>query len=157
MEFAVDGVTYFMDVRPQTGKVRGSTRALYRSRPPRSAHQPRRAPQSTTARSAPSYREWAQANGLQVSDRGRIPQNIVDQHDEAYSKHTRKTLCALKFRPWRFLPFAFLQLRPVARASAGVMPMAPAMAGCSAIVAISRAEHGSPAAEDGLARRASRA
>ena len=88
VEFAVDGVTYTMDVStanrekfeaalaPYIEVARRVNRTNTRGRAPQSTNSPER---------NRAIREWAQANDLQVSDRGRIPQNIVDKFDEAHS------------------------------------------------------------------------
>ena len=87
VEFAVDGVTYSMDVSTANREKFEEALARYIAvarRVQRTSS--RRAPQSTNSPERNrAIREWAQANGLQVSDRGRIPQNIVDQYDEAHS------------------------------------------------------------------------
>lgn len=87
VEFAVDGVTYSMDVstanREKFEKALAPYIAVARRVQRTSA---RRAPQSTNSPERNrAIREWAQANGLQVSDRGRIPQEIVDKYEAAHS------------------------------------------------------------------------
>ena len=87
VEFAVDGVTYSMDVSTANREKFEEALAPYIAVARRVQRKSsRRAPQSTNSPERNrAIREWAQANGLQVSDRGRIPQNIVDQYDEAHS------------------------------------------------------------------------
>lgn len=85
VEFAVDGATYSMDLStsnrekfeealaPYIAVARRVNRTQSRGRAPQNTNTPER---------NRAIREWAQARGFQVSDRGRIPQSIVDRYDE---------------------------------------------------------------------------
>ncbi|RZS79464.1 Lsr2 protein [Motilibacter rhizosphaerae] len=92
--FALDGVTYEIDLNeanaarlrdalaPYVGagrRVGGRSSAAARpaARPARAASSPK---QDTGA-----VREWARANGFTVSDRGRIPGNVVQAFEQAHS------------------------------------------------------------------------
>ncbi|TYR18977.1 Lsr2 family protein [Corynebacterium urealyticum] len=87
VEFAVDGVTYSMDVSTANREKFEEALAPYIAVARRVQRtSARHAPQSTNSpERSRAIREWAQANGLQVSDRGRIPQDIVDKYDAAHS------------------------------------------------------------------------
>ena len=80
VEFAVDGVTYTMDLSSANREKFESALAPFVAvsrRVVRSAN--RRAPQNTnTPERNRAIREWAQANGIEVSSRGRISQDVVD-------------------------------------------------------------------------------
>lgn len=93
VEFAVDGVTYEIDLSGDnatklrndfamwTGharKVAGRRRAAKQS----SGTGPRTRGAADREQSA-AVREWARTNGYQVSDRGRIPANVVEAYHAA--------------------------------------------------------------------------
>lgn len=46
-------------------------------------HRNRKTPTSTGTRDTATIREWARANGFDVSDRGRIPAHVIDAYESA--------------------------------------------------------------------------
>jgi hypothetical protein len=92
VEFALDGVSYQIDLSQENASelrdslsqyVTGARRAGGRKKPgPRPA---RSAGGVTSAdrEQNQAIREWARKRGLKVSDRGRIPADIVDQYHKA--------------------------------------------------------------------------
>jgi Lsr2 len=88
--FALDGISYEIDLsNKNAGKMRDSL-ALYvgsarkvGGRRRRSASASRSASSNGTGSTA-DIREWARANGYEVSDRGRIPAEIREAYDAAH-------------------------------------------------------------------------
>lgn len=90
VEFALDGVSYAIDLSGENAaKLRDAMKAYIqharrvggRKKPgPKSGGKPA----NTTDRARnQKIREWAATNGYTVSDRGRIPAEIVKAYDEA--------------------------------------------------------------------------
>ncbi len=89
VDFAVNGTSYELDLNNKNAKVLDKVLAPYisaarkvratRGRPATANTGGR--PKSRTDLSA--IREWAQANGYQVSSRGRVAQEIQDAYDAA--------------------------------------------------------------------------
>ena len=92
--FGLDGVTYEIDLNepnaqklrdfltPYVGSARRSSGRGGSNGTPRGRGRAR----SSTARSGANnaeIREWAKRNGMQVSERGRIPANIVEAYEQA--------------------------------------------------------------------------
>jgi len=90
--FALDGATYEIDVTREHAQQLRDAVQLYvangrrvsggRGRPipaPRTGGSGRRDPQQTKA-----IKDWAKANGLKVSDRGRIAQRVLDAYEAAH-------------------------------------------------------------------------
>lgn len=81
--FALDGVTYEIDLtkknaaglRNAFGKYVGAGRRTRGGRP--------RATRSRVASDSRTIREWAKANNVPVTERGRIPASVVEQFNEA--------------------------------------------------------------------------
>ncbi|MFO7192966.1 MULTISPECIES: Lsr2 family protein [Thermocrispum] len=89
VEFGLDGVTYQIDLSAKNAKnlrdalakyVQHARRAGGRKRPARSASASKSA--SVDREQNQAIRAWARKNGYAVSDRGRIPTEVV----EAYHK-----------------------------------------------------------------------
>lgn len=88
--FAVDGVTYEIDLNdPNAAQLRedisrwtdhGRRVGGRRAR----TTKPSTATTSSRKRDLGAVREWANANGHKVSDRGRVPQPILDAYDTAH-------------------------------------------------------------------------
>lgn len=94
-EFTVDGVTYELDLRPANADTfrqdlthwitiaqrqkRDATR-----RPPTTGTRKRRKTVAGTKEQLAAIRAWAKTYGYQVSDRGRIPQHVIDQFEAAH-------------------------------------------------------------------------
>lgn len=82
--FSLDGNNYEIDVDTRTAERLRSTLAGYvhSGRRVRSTRSP--APRRVkTAADPTAVRAWAAANGIQVSDRGRIPGSVVAQFEAA--------------------------------------------------------------------------
>ncbi len=89
VEFSLDGVQYSIDLsdenadtlRETLGTYIESGKRLSGSRRGRKPARSGRASQSTVDREqTKAIREWARNQGYEVSDRGRIPQHIVQQY-----------------------------------------------------------------------------
>jgi hypothetical protein len=90
IEFAYDGVTYRIDLTVEEAEAFDEAIAPYveaasqlsgsRRRPGRQARSARR---GGSGRDTRAIREWANANGYKVGDRGRIPSDIVEAYDAA--------------------------------------------------------------------------
>lgn len=82
--FAVDGVQYEIDLSPDShdqllevlGPFMQKGRKLGRGR----AGKQRRTPSQDTAK----IREWAKANGYEVSERGRVPASVREAYEKAH-------------------------------------------------------------------------
>ncbi|RCW40166.1 Lsr2 protein [Halopolyspora algeriensis] len=96
VEFALDGVSYQIDLsndnaaelRDALGNfVSSARRAGGRKKPgPKSGSSSRASsgPTSADREQNQAIREWARKRGLKVSDRGRIPADIVEQYHKAH-------------------------------------------------------------------------
>lgn len=88
VRFGIDGTEYEIDLSSSNAKeLRGhfarfvnAGRRLSRSTPGGRTRRPRPGTQSTRDRNQ-AIRDWAKAQGLEVSDRGRIAQDVVDRYD----------------------------------------------------------------------------
>ena len=96
VEFALDGVSYQIDLSNENaGELRdalsnfttSARRAGGRKKPgPRPGNkgaQPSGGSTSADREQNQAIREWARKRGLKVSDRGRIPSDIVEQYHQA--------------------------------------------------------------------------
>lgn len=95
VEFALDGVSYQIDLSNEnatelrealSGFLPSARRAGGRKKPgPRpGAARTGSGPTSADREQNQAIREWARKRGLKVSDRGRIPADIVDQYHKAH-------------------------------------------------------------------------
>lgn len=93
IEFGLDGVNYQIDLSADNAaKLRGSLASYVakarktggRKRAGTKPGKPSGAPSQADRERNQAIREWARQQGLQVSDRGRIPAEIVEQYDTAH-------------------------------------------------------------------------
>ena len=92
--FAVDGVTYEIDLSDaNAAQLRGDISRWTdhgrrvggrRARTTKTTTTSGTATTSSRKRDLGAVREWAKANGHKVSDRGRVPQSILDAYDAAH-------------------------------------------------------------------------
>ena len=73
--FALDGVTYEIDLNDDHAAVKARRVSGRRTR--------RRAGAPKTSSNTQKVREWARANGYEVSDRGRIPASVREAYEAA--------------------------------------------------------------------------
>ena len=90
IEFALDGTTYTIDLsNANAGKLRKALDPFIAAGT-RVGRAPAR--RAAVVRAAPSreenraMREWAQRNGHQISERGRIPQSVIDAYRSAHGR-----------------------------------------------------------------------
>jgi Lsr2 len=90
--FALDGTSYEIDLskknasslRDALAKYVGSARRVSRAGAGRAGGgRARRSSAAIDRDQAAAIRAWAKKQGLKVSDRGRIPANIIEQYNEA--------------------------------------------------------------------------
>jgi hypothetical protein len=83
--FAVDGTSYEIDLSKSNAAAMRRTFGPYvehARRAGRSSRAPRRA--SRNRHHSAAIRDWAKARGLKVSERGRIPADVVAQYEKAH-------------------------------------------------------------------------
>ena len=93
IEFALDGTAYTIDLsNANAGKLRKALDPFITAGT-RVGRVPLRRPAgASVGRAAPSreenraIREWAQRNGHQISERGRIPQNVIDAFKSSHRR-----------------------------------------------------------------------
>ncbi|KEI43730.1 histone-like nucleoid-structuring protein Lsr2 [Saccharopolyspora rectivirgula] len=93
VEFGLDGVNYQIDLSAENAAELREALADYVSHARRAGGRKKPGPRQGTARSGGStaadreqnqaIREWARKQGLKVSDRGRIPADIVEKYHKA--------------------------------------------------------------------------
>ena len=90
VEFALDGVSYAIDLSEANATRLRDSLASYVTNATRTGGRKRPGGKQKTATPAPStadrernqaIRDWAKQQGLAVSDRGRIPASIIAQYD----------------------------------------------------------------------------
>jgi len=93
IEFALDGTTYTIDLsNANAGKLRKVLDPFIVAGTRVGRVPIRRAAGGSAGRAAPSreenraMREWAQRNGHQISERGRIPQSVIDAYRAAHRR-----------------------------------------------------------------------
>ncbi len=84
VSFGLDGTAYEIDLTNEHADELREALARYvqaarKTGSDRAARTTRRARPSKTDVSSTAVREWAKANGIEVSPRGRIPQKVVEQ------------------------------------------------------------------------------
>lgn len=95
VEFGLDGVSYQIDLSADNAAELREALANYVSNARRAGGRKKPGPRPGAARSGGSstsadreqnqaIREWARKRGLKVSDRGRIPADIVEQYHKAH-------------------------------------------------------------------------
>ncbi|MBF0687252.1 MAG: Lsr2 family protein [Cellulomonas sp.] len=90
--FGLDGVTYEIDLTSDNAaKLRdalaqwvGSARKVSGRSSARSARSTSSSPRAARSNEAQEVREWAKANGFQVSERGRISAEVKKAYDDAH-------------------------------------------------------------------------
>ncbi len=92
VEFSLDGVNYAIDLSHENAAELRESLATYTANARRTGGRKRRGGKARTGKAAPNtadrernqaIREWAREQGMQVSDRGRIPAEIVEAYDKA--------------------------------------------------------------------------
>ncbi|HLS93706.1 MAG TPA: Lsr2 family protein [Microbacterium sp.] len=87
VHFSLDGKAYEIDLTEENaGKLREAL-APYISAGRRSVSgvtRPRAKSQSSSSRDLGKVREWARDNGYSVSDRGRVPGEVLEAYDAAH-------------------------------------------------------------------------
>ena len=85
VRFAVDGTAYEIDLsKKNAAKIRRDFgRYIEHARRATSGRRPGRPPRDR--HHSPTVREWAKRQGIQVSERGRIPASIVSQYEQAHA------------------------------------------------------------------------
>ena len=93
IEFALDGTAYTIDLsQANAGKLRKALDPFIAAGTRVGRAPGRRAAGTATGRATPSreenraIREWAQRAGHQISERGRIPQNVIDAYQAAHRR-----------------------------------------------------------------------
>lgn len=84
--FHIDGVEYEIDLSNQHAKQLRKSLQLYVEAGRRVGGRRRRGGHMRRVETGPdarAVREWAHSRGLEVSDRGRIPREIIDQYQAA--------------------------------------------------------------------------
>jgi hypothetical protein len=86
VRFGFDGTSYEIDLsRKNTDKLaRALQPYITAGRRVTAARAPRRATTPAARHDQSAVREWARAQGLKVSDRGRIPADITARYDAAH-------------------------------------------------------------------------
>lgn len=102
VSFALEGKTYEIDLndqhadelrlalQPYISEARRTTGMVTNGRRRASALVGRVQPSTELGYNATTIREWAQANGIAVNDRGRVPDDVVDKYHAAQAKPARK-------------------------------------------------------------------
>src|SRR5437763_10270180 len=93
VEFALDGVQYQIDLSEDNAGALRDALAPFVSAARRAGGRKRSAaPRAAAGRPSPTsdrernqaIREWARAQGMNVSERGRIPADVVEAYDKAH-------------------------------------------------------------------------
>jgi hypothetical protein len=93
--FGLDGITYEIDLKPSNASrlrealadfVANARRTSSRGSRARKATNTTRTivAESRTKEQTKAIREWARANGHELSDRGRIPTHIIEEFEKAH-------------------------------------------------------------------------
>jgi nucleoid-associated protein Lsr2 len=96
--FGLDGVTYEIDLTDANADNLRKALDDYIARARRTGGRIKRGAAPTGSRAtagagreqAQAIREWARNNGYEVSDRGRIPANVIDAFEAAHAQATAK-------------------------------------------------------------------
>jgi hypothetical protein len=91
VHFGLDGVTYEIDLSTSHAATLRSVFELYRAAGrrvggvrERPAHRSRPGTTRTDPAQLAAIREWARRHGLHVSERGRVPQSVIDQYNAGW-------------------------------------------------------------------------
>ena len=100
VNFALDGVTYEIDLRSENAERLRDSLADYVESARRVGGRVKRGAAPTAAPARPAdtrskeqtraIREWAKKNGYDLADRGRIPANVIDAFEDAHAKKPAK-------------------------------------------------------------------
>lgn len=83
VSFALDGVSYELDVDVKTAEVLRSSLAVYVAHGRRLTSSGRTIRRTPAAVDPAAVRAWAASNGIRVSNRGRILASVVEQYRAA--------------------------------------------------------------------------
>jgi hypothetical protein len=91
VEFGLDGVNYTIDLSAENAQALRDALAPYlghatkatRRRAARAGATRAAAPARSRAGSTAAIREWARSQGMEISDRGRIPNAVREQYEAA--------------------------------------------------------------------------
>ena len=84
VRFGLDGINYEIDLSSDNAQKLRNVLQPYLSAARRtSGRRTRGTGARATNNRATAIREWAQANGYEVSPRGRVPANIIEAYDKA--------------------------------------------------------------------------
>lgn len=86
VRFSFDGVDYSIDLNKKNRAALEKTLKPYidaATKVPRRSSSRNRAVGKATRRDLGAIRAWAQQQGIQVSDRGRVSQSVIDQYEAA--------------------------------------------------------------------------
>jgi len=103
VQFGLDGVTYEIDLTGSNADRLRDTVADYVANGRRTGGRVKRGTRPVNGSrnsangEAAQIREWAQANGIELAARGRIPAHVVESYQEAQSDSTKRP--APKRRP----------------------------------------------------------
>jgi Lsr2 len=94
VQFGLDGVSYEIDLAEDNAERLRDSLAGYVAAARRVGGRVRRGTSSRSGQQAVSgeasqIREWAAANGFEVSSRGRMPSHIIDAYHEAHTKPSK--------------------------------------------------------------------
>ncbi|MGI5165516.1 histone-like nucleoid-structuring protein Lsr2 [Spirillospora sp. CA-253888] len=82
--FSIDGVSYEIDLSGANAKkLRDSLQPFVEKSRKAGAARRRRARTGSNRERSAEIRAWAKARGIKVNERGRIPQNVIEQYEAA--------------------------------------------------------------------------
>jgi hypothetical protein len=92
VSFGLDGVTYDIDLKPDNAERLRDGLAAFVASARRTGGRTRKAASTTrtivaesrTKEQTKAIREWARANGHDLSDRGRIPTSVIEEFEKAH-------------------------------------------------------------------------
>jgi hypothetical protein len=97
VRFGLDGVTYEIDLTGSNADRLRDTVADYVANARRTGGRvkrgarPANGTRSSAGREAAGIREWAQANGVEIAARGRIPGHVAESYREAQAGSTKSS------------------------------------------------------------------
>jgi hypothetical protein len=83
VSFAIDGNAYEIDLSKRNAAAMRRTFDRYIEHARKQGRSTRRTRATRDRRHSSDVRAWAKAQGIQVSERGRIPASVVTQYEEA--------------------------------------------------------------------------
>jgi hypothetical protein len=85
VSFSLDGVAYEIDLSSgNADKLRDSLQPFVTVARKASAGRRRRSRAASSRERSADIRAWAKAHGIKVNERGRIPQQVVEQYEAAH-------------------------------------------------------------------------